>query len=67
VAVLAFEPFWLQQIGTFIPLAYGNHALQMAVFYRSSDLLGRDVAVLALSAAVPLLLTVLLLRRSARA
>lgn len=67
VAVLAFEPVWLQQIGTVIPLAYANHALQMAVFYHSSDLLGRDAAVLALSTAAPLFLTVLLVRRSARA
>ena len=31
-----------------MPLTYGNHALQMAVFYNSADLLGRDVLVLAL-------------------
>jgi len=50
VGVLAFEPAWLQQIAVFDPLTYGTHALQMALFYQSSDLLLRDSAVLALSA-----------------
>ncbi len=49
VGVLAFEPDWLQNIAAFVPLTYGTHALQMAVFYSSADLLGRDVLVLALS------------------
>ena len=49
VGVLAFEPNWLQAIAAFIPLTYGAHALQMAVFYSSADLLGRDVIILALS------------------
>ena len=53
-AVLAFEPEWLQRIAAFVPLTYGDHALQMAVFYSSADQLGRDVAVLALSALVTL-------------
>jgi ABC-type multidrug transport system permease subunit len=46
VGVLAFEPHWLQTLALFVPLTYANHALQMAVFYHSTDLLGRDVAVL---------------------
>ncbi len=49
VSVLAFEPVWLQDVAAFVPLTYGNHALQMAVFYGSSDNLGRDVLVLGLS------------------
>ena len=49
-AVLAFDPAWLQTIATFVPLYYGRHALEMAIFYQSSDQLGRDVAVLAGSA-----------------
>jgi len=48
-AVLAFDPAWLQTIATFVPLYYGRHALEMAIFYQSSDQLGRDSAVLASS------------------
>jgi ABC-2 type transport system permease protein len=46
VGVLAFEPDWLQNIAKFVPLAYANHALQMAIFYGSTDALGRDLTVL---------------------
>jgi ABC-2 type transport system permease protein len=49
IGALAFEPTWLQNIAAYNPLAYGVHALQMAVFYDSSDQLGRDVVVLSLS------------------
>jgi ABC-2 type transport system permease protein len=49
-AVLAFDPAWLQSVATFVPLYYGRHALEMAIFYQSSDQLGRDSAVLAGSA-----------------
>lgn len=63
IAVIAFEPVWLQNIAAFIPLTYGNHALQMAVFYGSADQLGRDVLVLGLSALAALGLGVLSMRR----
>jgi ABC-type multidrug transport system permease subunit len=63
ISVLAFEPVWLQNIGTFIPLTYGNHALQMSVFYNSFDQLGRDVAVLTGSAIVAIGLGALAMRR----
>ncbi len=63
VGVLAFEPAWLQNLAAYIPLTYGTHALQMAVFYSSSDLLLRDAAVLVGSAAVTLLLGSLAVRR----
>jgi ABC-2 type transport system permease protein len=46
LGVLQFEPDWLRRIAAFDPLSYGTHALQMAIFYDSTDLLGRDVAVL---------------------
>ena len=49
-AVLAFDPGWLQTIATFVPLYYSRHALEMAIFYQSSNQLGRDSAVLAGSA-----------------
>jgi ABC-2 type transport system permease protein len=63
VAVLAFEPVVLQNIAVFVPLTYGNHALQMAIFYSSSNQLGRDVAVLAGSALIAVGLGILAMRR----
>jgi len=61
--ILAFEPAWLQNIAAFSPLSYGVHALEQAVFYNSSDQLGRDVLVLSLSSFVALVLGVLVMRR----
>jgi len=63
VGVLAFEPQWLQDIASFVPLTYGNHALSMALFYNSADLLGRDVLVLGLSSLAALVLGTLAVRR----
>ena len=63
VGVLAFEPGWLQSIASFVPLTYGIHALQMALFYNSADLFGRDVAVLAASALATIVLGTLAVRR----
>jgi ABC-type multidrug transport system permease subunit len=63
VGVLAFEPAWLQQIAVFDPLTYGTHALQMALFYQSSDLLLRDSIVMALSALVTLIIGSTVVRR----
>jgi len=64
IGTLAFTPAWLQDIAAFIPLTYGRHALEMAVFYSSSDQLGRDVLVLCISALAALGLGVLSMRRS---
>ena len=64
LGVLAFEPDWLQRVAAYIPLTYGIHALQMAIFYQSSDQLGTDVLVLAVSTLVALGLGVLSMRRS---
>ena len=64
VGVLAFEPQWLQNIAAYIPLTYGIHALQMALFYQSSDQFGTDVLVLSISALASLGLGVLAMRRS---
>src|SRR5437660_2481227 len=63
IGVLAFAPDWLQNIATFIPLTYGRHALEIAVFYSSSDLLGRDLLVLTASALVAVALGTLAMRR----
>jgi ABC-2 type transport system permease protein len=63
VGVLAFEPRWLQDIAAFVPLTYGNHALQMALFYNSADLLGRDVLVLGVSSLAALVLGTMAVRR----
>ena len=62
-AVLAFDPAWLQTVATFVPLYYGRHALEMAIFYQSSDQLPRDVAVLAGSALLAVGLGILAMRR----
>jgi len=61
--VLAFEPLWLQNIAAFVPLTYGTHALQIAIFYSSSDQLGLDVTVLAASAIVSVVLGIFAMRR----
>ncbi len=61
--VLAFEPIWLQNIAAFVPLTYGTHALQMAIFYSSSDRLGLDVTVLAASALVAISSGIFAVRR----
>lgn len=62
-AVLAFDPAWLQTVATFVPLYYGRHALEMALFYQSSDQLGRDVIVLTGSALLTVGLGILAMRR----
>jgi len=62
-AVLAFDPGWLQTVATFVPLYYGRHALEMAIFYQSSDQLGRDSTVLAGSALLAVGLGILAMRR----
>jgi ABC-2 type transport system permease protein len=63
IGVLAFDPAWLQNIAAYNPLAYGMHALSLAVFYSSSDQLGRDILVLGLSALTAIGLGILSLRR----
>lgn len=63
IGVLAFEPDWLQNIAAFVPLSYGRHALEMAVFYSSSDQFGLDMTVLVLAALVTLSLGTLSMRR----
>jgi ABC-type multidrug transport system permease subunit len=54
---------WLQTIATYVPLYYGRHALEMVLFYQSSNQLGRDVAVLAGSALLTVSLGILAMRR----
>lgn len=63
LGVLAFEPGWLQNIAAFIPLTYGRHALEMAIFYSSAEQFGLDMAVLALFALAAVILGTLSLRR----
>ncbi len=63
IGVLSFEPVWLQNIAAFVPLTYGVHALEQAIFYSASDQLGRDVIVLSICALVALGLGVLSMRR----
>ncbi len=63
VGVLAFEPLWLQNLASFVPLTYGIHALEQAVFYSASDQFGRDVLVLGICALVALGIGTLAMRR----
>nr|HET6903853.1 hypothetical protein [Ktedonobacteraceae bacterium] len=63
IGVLSFEPDWLQNLAAFVPLTYGRHALEMAIFYSSSDRFGIDMAVLALSALIAVAIGVLSMRR----
>jgi ABC-2 type transport system permease protein len=63
ISVIAFLPQWVQTIAQFVPTYYGMHALQMAVFYNSTEDLGRDLAVLAATAIVMLAVAVASLRR----
>jgi len=63
IGVLAFEPDWLQNIAAFVPLTYGRHALEQAVFYSASDQFALDMTVLALSALAALVLGTLSMRR----
>jgi ABC-2 type transport system permease protein len=63
VGVLSFEPVVLQNIAAYIPLTYGVHALQQAIFYSSSDRLGLDVLVLSACAVVAVGLGVFSMRR----
>lgn len=63
IGVIQFEPDWLKRLAAFDPLTYGTHALQMAIFYGSSELLGRDVLILTGSALVMIACGWLALRR----
>ena len=63
IGVLAFEPTWLQNIAAFVPLTYGRHALEQAVFYSASNQFGQDMSVLAISALITVSLGVFAMRR----
>ena len=63
IGVLAFEPTWLQNIAAFVPLTYGRHALEQALFYSASDQFALDIAVLAVSAMGAIVLGIISMRR----
>ncbi len=63
IGVLAFEPAWLQNIAAFDPLTYGRHALEMAIFYSSSDMFALDMGILTISALAAMCIGVLSMRR----
>jgi ABC-type transport system involved in multi-copper enzyme maturation permease subunit len=63
ISVIAFLPEWVQTIARFVPTYYGMHALQMAVFYNSTEDLSRDLAVLVATAVVMLGVAVASLQR----
>jgi ABC-type multidrug transport system permease subunit len=64
ITVAAFLPVWLRTTAHFVPTFYGTHALEMAIFYNSSEGLLQDVAVLGLTALAATSLGVLSLRKS---
>ncbi|GCE21578.1 ABC transporter permease [Dictyobacter kobayashii] len=64
IGVLAFEPDWLQNIAAFVPLTYGRHALEQAIFYHSADQFSLDISILIVSAAITITLGILAMRRS---
>ncbi|GAC1513180.1 MAG: hypothetical protein NVS1B3_17430 [Candidatus Dormibacteraceae bacterium] len=64
ICVAAFLPRWVQTIASYTPTFYGVHALQMSIFYSSTDQLGRDVIVLVATAIFALGLGTFALRRS---
>ena len=64
ITVAAFLPVWLQTIAHLVPTFYGTHALQMAIFYSSTEGLALDLSVLAATAIIAVTLGVLSLRRS---
>lgn len=67
ISVPAFLPDWVQAIAQFIPTTYAVHALEMAVFYNSTDQVARDFAVVGMTTALTLILGVWAIRRRALA
>lgn len=67
ISVPAFLPDWVQAIAAFIPTTYAVHALEMAVFYNSTEQVGRDFAVVGAATAVTLVLGVWAISRRALA
>jgi ABC-2 type transport system permease protein len=63
LGVLAFQPGWLQTIAAFVPLTYGRHALEQAIFYSASDQFALDITVLAAFSLAALVLGTLSMRR----
>jgi ABC-2 type transport system permease protein len=63
ISVAAFLPSWLQTISHFVPTYYGTHALEMAIFYSSTEGLAVDITVLAVTTVVAGMLGILSLRR----
>jgi hypothetical protein len=59
----AILPGWIQTIAHFTPTFCGVDALEAAILYQSTDNLGRDVAVLVLTAGGGLVVGIMLLRR----
>lgn len=64
ITVAAFLPIWFQTIAHFVPTFYGTHALQMAMFYNSTEGLAQDLTVLGLTALIAVLLGIASLRKT---
>jgi ABC-type multidrug transport system permease subunit len=63
ISANAFLPGWLQTVSRFMPTYYAAHALHLSLYYSSTDQLGLDLGVLAVTAIVGLAAGVLALRR----
>jgi len=64
IAVAAFLPTWIRTMAHFVPTFYAVHAMENAVFYGSTTDLGRDLAVLAGTAILAVLVGTAAFRRS---
>ena len=63
IGVIFFEPEWVQDIAAWNPLTYAVHALQMAVFYNSSQGLQRDTLILLAVSAATIVLGSMVMRK----
>lgn len=61
---IAFLPTWLQNISTFVPIRYAIDGMRQALFYPNLDGVNTDLAVLALTALVSVVIGSVAVRRS---
>jgi ABC-type multidrug transport system permease subunit len=66
IAVAAFLPAWIRTMAHLVPTYYAVHAMEGAIFYHSSQDLGRDLVVLGATAVGAIVLGIVALQRSVR-
>jgi ABC-2 type transport system permease protein len=62
--VTGFLPGWVEAVARLIPSFYAVHTLEMSVFYRSTDLVARDMAIVAATVVAAVVAGGLALRRT---